>query len=86
MLYISILLHFMFNIFIAIVIVLITFKPTATASNRFALLLVSLFNFPMSCTFFLGDSFSFLSEGIFTLKTLLLKKIQTWRKVERKMT
>lgn len=52
MLYVSFLLHFMFNIFIAIVIVLITFKPTATATCIFTLLLVSLFNFPMSCPFF----------------------------------
>ena len=35
---------------------------------------VSLFNFPISCPFSLGDSFAFLSEGICTLKTLHLKK------------
>lgn len=84
MLYVSFLLNFMFNIYCCCDCT-ITFKPTATATCIFTLLLVSLFNFPMSYPFFPRRIFCiFKWRNIYSQDTSF-KKIQTfWRKVERK--
>lgn len=71
----------MFNIFIAVVIVLITFKPTATATCIFTLLLVSLFNFPMSCPFLPRRIFCiFKWRNIYSQDTSLKKKFKLGEK------